>query len=44
MERSAEEIQIPLHPIGKQANDVKLTNKQKKAIKGQKLVSGRKRG
>ena len=44
MEGSVEMIQIPLQPIGKQANGVKLTNKQKKAIKGQKLVSGRKRG
>ena len=37
-------IQIPLQSIGKQSNDVKLTNKQKKAIKGQQQVNGRKRG
>ena len=36
-------IQIPLQPIGKQSNGARLTNKQKKAIKGQQLVNGRKR-
>ena len=44
MEESVDMIQIPLQPIGKQANGVKLTNKQKKAIKGQQQVNGRKHG
>ena len=43
MEGSVEMIQIPLQPIGNQSNDTKRTNKQKKAIKGQQLVNGRKR-
>ncbi len=34
-EGSVEEIQIPLQPVGKQANSAKLTVKQKKAMKGQ---------
>ena len=42
-EGSVEEIQIPLQPVGKQANSAKLTVKQKKAIKGQQLLQGRKR-
>ena len=42
-EGSVEEIQIPLQPVGKQANSAKLTVKQKKAIKGQQLLKGRKR-
>ena len=44
MEGSVEVIQIPLQPIDKQSNSTKRTNKQKKAIKGQQLVNGRKRG
>ena len=44
MEGSVEVIQIPLQPIDKQSNSTKRTNKQKKSIKGQQLVSGRKRG
>ena len=42
-EGSVEEIQIPLQPVGKQANSAKPTVKQKKAIKGQQLLKGRKR-
>ena len=42
-EGSVEEIQIPLQPDGKKANSAKLTVKQKKAIKGQQLLKGRKR-
>ena len=41
MQGRVEEIQIPLQPIGKQVNGIKLTNKQKKAIKNQHIVSGR---
>ena len=42
-EGSVEEIQIPLQLVGKQANVGKLTAKQKKLIKGQQLLRGRKR-
>ena len=41
-EGSVEEIQIPLQPVGKQASSAKPTVKQKKAIKGQQLLKGRK--